>query len=45
VSGSLPIVVELLSAGYATSGARTPSQLMGADYVTMLPGSSELAVS
>jgi short subunit dehydrogenase-like uncharacterized protein len=45
VTGSLPVVVTVLSEGYAESGARTPSQLMGADYVARLPGSSELVVS
>ncbi|NUT04645.1 MAG: hypothetical protein HOV76_14295 [Hamadaea sp.] len=45
VTGSLPVVVKLLSEGYADSGARTPSQLMGADYVTKLPGSSPLVLS
>ena len=45
VSGSLAVVVELLSPGYAQSGARTPSQLMGADLITRLPGSSPLVVT
>ncbi|MCP2321928.1 short subunit dehydrogenase-like uncharacterized protein [Hamadaea flava] len=45
VSASLPVVVRLLSEGYAESGARTPSQLMGADYVTTLPGSSEMVLT
>ncbi|NUT22505.1 MAG: NAD(P)H-binding protein [Hamadaea sp.] len=45
VTGSLPIVVQLLSDGYAESGARTPSQLMGADYVTKLPGSSPMILT
>jgi short subunit dehydrogenase-like uncharacterized protein len=44
VSGSLAVVVELLSPGYAQSGARTPSQLMGADLITQLPGSSPMVV-
>lgn len=44
VTGSLAVVDKLLSGSYAESGALTPSQLMGADLIGRLPGSSELVV-
>jgi short subunit dehydrogenase-like uncharacterized protein len=44
VTGSLAVVEHLLAATHE-GGAFTPSQLLGADFVTRLPGSGELAVS
>jgi short subunit dehydrogenase-like uncharacterized protein len=44
VDGSLA-VVEYLLANRLAGGAYTPSQLMGADLVTKLPGSGELTVA
>lgn len=44
VSGSLAIVSHVLETGPA-GGYYTPSQLMGADFVTKLPGSGPIVVS
>ncbi len=45
VTGSIGIVQYLLSGEDVPSGYRTASQLMGADYVCSLPGSSEIKLS
>lgn len=45
VTGSLGIVQYLLSDEEHPSGYHTASQLMGADYVCSLPGSSEITLS
>jgi len=45
VTGSIGIVEHLLSADEIAPGYYTPSQLMGADYVCSLPGSSEITIS
>jgi len=45
VTGSLGIVQYLLSDEELPSGYHTASQLMGADYVCSLPGSSEITLS
>lgn len=41
ISGSLKIVEHVLGNDQKKSGYLTPSQLMGADFVTLLPGSKD----
>jgi short subunit dehydrogenase-like uncharacterized protein len=45
VTGSLTIVESLLNDAHSVTGFQTPSSLMGANYVSRLPGSSEITLS